>query len=134
MTSDPGPVVLEMRAERRDEAYVRRVTADGRVWVRSSGGMDEGGWPAGEGEWEVLETLPEPVLEQLRRAIVDAGFFDAPEENPPEQTVIGGGAETWTADVDGRRHVVRVLGAPVNEVPAVSRVAVALEEALAAAE
>ena len=131
---EPGPVVLELRVEQGEDTYTRRVCGDGRVWTRSTGGMDENGWPSADREWEVLETLPGDVLEALKREIVEAGFFDAPAEAAPPQTVIGGSTEIWTADVDGRRHTVTVPGVPVNEVPAVSKVSRALEQAIGAAE
>jgi hypothetical protein len=131
---EPGPVVLELRVEQGADTYTRRVCADGRVWTRSTGGMDDGGWPAEDRDWEVLETLPGEVLASLEREIVDAGFFEAPELAAPGSTVIGGSTEIWTADVDGRRHTVTIPGVPVNEVPAVTRVSRALEQALGAAE
>jgi len=128
--SEPGPLVLEMRAERGGEVYARRVTDVGEVWVYTEGGLDAQGWEAG-GRWELLATLPAAALDDLTHEA--ERLFDAPEENAPPQTVMGGGTETWTVQIEGRRHVVRVRGAPVNEVEPVARVARALEEALAAA-
>ena len=129
--SEPGPLVLEMRAERGGEVYARRVTDAGEVWVYTEGGLDDAGWEI-PGEWELLATLPADALHRLTDEA--AALLDAPAENAPPHAVMGGGTETWTVDLDGRRHVVRVLGAPVNEVEPVTRVARALEEALAAAD
>jgi hypothetical protein len=129
--SEPGPLVLEMRAERGGEVYARRVTEAGEVWVYTEGGLDDDGWEI-EGRWELLATLPAAALHQLEQEAEQ--LFSAPAENAPAQTVLGGGTETWTVDLGGRRHAVRVQGAPINEVEPVAQVARALEEALAAAE
>ena len=48
--------------------------------------------------------------------------------------MIGGSAERWTVDLDGRRHTTVLRGLPEVRVAAVTAVADALHAALAAAD
>jgi hypothetical protein len=133
---DPGPLLLEQRIESGDDEFVRRVTAGGEVWTRSHlMRRDADGWPAeaGDPEWEREATLPAPALARLREAIERSGFFSLPAEQHPDVTVIRGSTHVWTAELDGRRHATTLYGVPGVQVPAVTALADALEDALAAA-
>jgi hypothetical protein len=132
-----GSLLLEQRIESGDDEFVRRVTADGEVWSRSHlMRPDEEGWPAeaGDPEWEHEATLPPPALARLREAIERSGFFSLAAEHHPDVTVIRGSTHVWTAELDGHRHATTLYGVPGVQVPAVTALADALEDALAAAE
>jgi hypothetical protein len=134
---DPGPLLLEQRIASGDDEFVRRVTADGEVWARSHlVRRDADGWPAeaGDPEWEREATLPAPALARLREAIERSGFFSLAAEQHPDVNVIRGSTHVWTAELDGRRHATTLHGVPGVQVPAVTELADALEDALAAAE
>jgi hypothetical protein len=131
---EPGPLLLEQRIETGEDEFVRRVTADGAVWSRSHlRARDADGWPAegGRPEWELDARLQPEALAELRAAIERSGFFELAAEVRPDVTVIGGSVHVWTAELDGRRHTTTLRGVPGVEVPAVTRVADALEDALA---
>jgi hypothetical protein len=132
---EPGPLLLEQRIETGADEFVRRVTSDGEVWSRSHlRARDEDGWPAegGRPEWELDATLPAAALAELRGAIARSGFFELAGEVRPDVSVMGGSDHVWTAELDGRRHTTTLRGVPGVEVPAVTAVADALEDALAA--
>jgi hypothetical protein len=134
---EPGPLLLEQRIESGDDEFVRRVTADGQVWARSHlMRRDTDGWPAEAGDpvWEREATLPAPVLARLREAIARSGFFSLAAEQHPDVSVIRGSTHVWTAELDGRRHATTLYGVPGVQVPAVTALADALEDALAAAD
>jgi hypothetical protein len=134
---EPGPLLLEQRIETGDDEFVRRVTADGEVWSRSHlERPDEDGWPAeaGDPHWELDAKLPPDALAALREAIERSGFFSLPAEQHPDVSVIRGSTHVWTAELDGRRHATTLYGVPGVEAPAVTELADALEDALAAAE
>jgi hypothetical protein len=134
---EPGPLLLEQRIESGRDEFVRRVTADGGVWSRSHlERRDEDGWPveAGEPAWEREATLPTAALEGLRDAIARSGFFALPREQRPDVNVIGASTHVWTAELAGRRHAVTLRGVPGVQVPAVTQLADALEDALADAD
>jgi hypothetical protein len=134
---DPGPLLLEQRIESGDDEFVRRVTADGQVWARSHlMRPDADGWPAETGtpEWERETTLPAPALARLREAIERSGFSSLAAEQHPDVNVIRGSTHVWTAELDGRRHATTLYGVPGVQVPAVTALADALEDALAAAD
>jgi hypothetical protein len=133
---EPGPLLLEQRIESGRDEFVRRVTADGGVWSRSHlERRDEDGWPveAGEPAWEREATLPTAALEGLREAIARSGFFALAGEQRPDVNVMGGSTHVWTAELGGRRHAVTLHGVPGVQVAAVTQLADALEDALAAA-
>jgi hypothetical protein len=134
---DPGPLLLEQRIESGRDEFVRRVTADGEVWSRARlVRADEEGWPqeTGDEDWELEATLPPAALAELRAAIERSGFFSLAAEQQPEVNVLGGSTHVWTAELDGRRHATTLHGVPGVQVPAVTELADALEDALAAAE
>jgi hypothetical protein len=134
---DPGPLLLEQRIESGDDEFVRRVTADGEVWSRSHlVRPDADGWPAeaGDPDWELDAKLPPDALASLREAIERSGFFSLAPEQHPDVTVLRGSTQVWTAELDGRRHATTLYGVPGVQVPAVTELADALEDALAAAE
>jgi hypothetical protein len=133
---DPGPLLLEQRIESGADEFARRVTADGAVWSRSHlERPDAEGWPAeaGQPDWEREAMLPPPALARLRAAIEDSGFFALPADQRPEVNVIGGSVHVWTAELDGRRHTTTLHGVPGVDPRAITLVAGALEDALAAA-
>lgn len=121
-----------------DEEYARRVTDDGRVWVRSTvdARLEDGEWSFGAGtnEWHELAALPPDAFSALRDAIRASGLLDTAPEHLPPQTVIGGSSERWTVDLDGRRNTTVLRGLPEVRVAAVTAVADALHSALAAAD
>jgi hypothetical protein len=134
---DPGPLLLEQRIESGRDEFVRRVTAEGEVWSRSHlERPDAEGWPteAGEPEWELEATLPPDALTELRDAIARSGFFSLAAEQHPDVNVMRGSTHVWTAELDGRRHATTLYGVPGVQVPAVTELADALEDALAAAD
>jgi hypothetical protein len=134
---DPGPLLLEQRISSGSDEFVRRVTADGEVWSRSHlMRRDDEGWPAeaGDPEWELEARLPPDALASLREAIERSGFFSLAAEQHPDVNVIRGSTHVWTAELDGRRHATTLHGVPGVQVPAVTELADALEDALAAAE
>jgi hypothetical protein len=131
-------VLLERVLTASDGEYARRVDTDGRVWVRStvSASLDGGEWTFGAGKdaWEELAVLPPAALDALVLAIETSGFLDTESDYGPPSTVIGGASERWTAHLHGRTHVTVLRGLPETTVPAVTAVADALHEALAAAD
>jgi hypothetical protein len=135
--SDPGPLLLEQRIESGRDEFVRRVTADGDVWTRSHlERPDAEGWPAeaGQPEWEREARLPPDALAALRAAIERSGFFELAPEQRPDVNVLGGSVHVWTAELGGRRHATTLYGVPGVQVAAVTELADALEDALAAAD
>jgi hypothetical protein len=135
----PGRLVLERVLTQGEDEYVRRVTDDGRVWTRStvSARLKKGGeWQFGAGDntWRELATLPPDALSALEDAIRHSGILDTAAEHRPDSAVIGGSQERWTVALDGRRNTTVLHGVPEVHVRAVSEVADALHEALAAAD
>src|SRR4051794_26227369 len=133
-STDPGPLFLERRIEKGEDEFVRRVTATGEVWSRSHlVRQDEDGWPAeaGSPEWELEAQLPAPLLERLRTAVEDVGFFDLPAEVHPDGAVMGASDEVWSASVGGRDHAVRIHAAAATRVPAITQLTEALDMAMA---
>ena len=130
--------MLERRLTQGDEEYARRVTDDGRVWVRSTvdARLDGGEWRFGSGDnaWHELAALPPAAFAALQDAIRSSGLLDTPPEHGPGSTVIGGSEERWTVELDGRRATTLLRGVPEVHVPAVTAVAEALHAALAAAD
>ena len=121
-----------------DEHYTRRVTDEGRVWARSTvaARLDGGEWQFGPGDdsWRELATLPADALAALKDAIRRSGVLDTAPEHGPDSTVIGGSQERWTVELDGRRTTTVLRGLPEVHVAAVTEVAEALHEAMAAAD
>jgi hypothetical protein len=135
----PGRLVLERVLTQGEEEYARRVTDDGRVWARSTRSArldDDGEWHFGPGDnaWRELATLPADAFNTLQASIRDSGILDAAPDYGPPTTFPDGSQERWTADLDGRRITTLLRGVPEVEVPAVTAVADALHEALAAAD
>jgi hypothetical protein len=131
-------VLLERVLMAGEQEYARRVTSDGRVWVRStvSASLDDGVWTFSDGDdqWRELAVLPPEAFRSLQDAVRVSGILDADAEYGPASTVIGGSSERWTVDLDGRHNITVLRGLPEVDVPAVTQVADALHEALAAAD
>jgi hypothetical protein len=129
----PEPLLLERRVETGEDVHVDRVTADGRRWT--SGNVDarfeDGKWSFSRGEtgWQPAGTLTPEQLDALTRAIESSGFFETEPEYRPDTPVIHASTETWTAELDGRRHTSTLHGRGTTNVPALNR----LDEALQAA-
>jgi hypothetical protein len=125
----PEPLLLERRIETRDDAYVDRVTADGRTWKLSTvdARFEDGRWTFGnqEPEWEQAGSLTPEQLDALRNAIAASGFFHTPAELRPERK---GSTEVWTAELDGRRHTTTLHGRD-GGVPELDVLTAALEAA-----
>jgi hypothetical protein len=136
--SPPARFLLERVLRQGDDEYARRVTGDGRVWVRStvSARLEGGEWEfgAGDDEWRELALLPPAALAALEDAIRHSGVLDLAPEHSPASTVIGGSQERWTFELDGRRSTTLLRGLPEVDVPAITEVAEALHAALAAAD
>jgi hypothetical protein len=136
--SPPGRLVLERVLRQGDAEYARRVTDDGRVWVRSTvaARLEGGEWEFGTGDdaWRQLAMLPPAALAALEDAIRRSGALDLAPEHRPGSTVIGGSQERWTFELDGRRSTTLLRGVPEVEVPAIDAVAEALHAALADAD
>ena len=135
----PGRLLLERVLTQGDERYTRRVTDDGGVWARStvSARLDEDGeWRFGTGDdaWRELTRLPAGALAALKDAIRRSGLLDTAPEHGPDSTVIGGSQERWSVELDGRRTTTLLRGVPEVHVAAVTEVAEALHEAMAAAD
>ena len=134
----PGDLLLERVLTRGEEHYTRRVTGDGRVWARSSvaAHLEDGEWRFGPGDdtWRELVTLPPGARAALEEAIRRSGVLDTAPEHGPESAVIGGSEERWTFALDGRRTTTLLRGVPEVQVAAVTEVADALHEAMAAAD
>ena len=85
----------------------------------------------------VVETdgdLVGEALSALREAVAGSGFFATAEEHRPDVAVIHGAREVWTAELDGRRHTSTLHGRGVTEVPALTALSAALEQALASTD
>ncbi len=130
MPEDPEPLLLERRIETREDAYVDRVTADGRTWKLSTvdARFEDGRWTFGSQEpaWEQAGSLSPEQLDALRRAISASGFFDTPPELRPERR---GSTEVWTAELDGRRHTTTLHGRGDDGVPELDALSAALDAA-----
>ena len=130
--------MLERVLRQGDDEYARRVTDDGRVWVRStvSARLEGGEWEFGAGDdaWRELAALPPAALAALEDAVRRSGVLDLAAEHGPDSTVIGGSQERWTFEVDGRRSTTLLRGVPEVQVAAIERVAEALHAALADAD
>jgi len=128
-------VLLEQRVERGGGQSVRRVIDNGEVWFRSTleVRLEEGGWRSSREQacWELQAKLPPDELAALAEAISASGFFECDPEYRPDRAVFYATDEVWTAHLDGREHTVAVRGRPITDVPALSSVADALEDALA---
>jgi hypothetical protein len=135
----PEPLLLERRVESGADAYADRITADGDVWTGGNVGaaLEEGEWRfdrAGESSWKRTATLSEEALSALREAVAASGFFATEEEHRPDVAVIHGASEVWTAELDGRRHTSTLHGRGVTDVPALTALSAALEQALASTD
>jgi hypothetical protein len=116
-----------------------RVTDDGRVWSYTTidAKLEGGEWSFGRAaapEWRMEHRLSPGALKELREAIADSGFFDAPAEVRPDVAVIHGSNEEWTAELGGRRHTTTLHGRGVAHSPALQALASALETALASVD
>jgi hypothetical protein len=60
--------------------------------------------------------------------------LDTAPEHGPDSTVIGGSQERWSVELDGRRNTTVLRGVPEVHVDAITEVADALHEAMAAAD
>ena len=89
---------------------------------------------AGDNAWRELADLPPAAFASLRGAIRGSGILDSAPEYGPPSTFIDGSQERWTVDLDGRRTTTLLRGVPEVHVAAVTAVADALHEALAAAD
>jgi len=131
----PEPLLVERRVETGDDAYIDRITADGGVWTGGNveATLQDGQWrfERRESEWQRQATLSPDALAALRDAVARSGFFETAREHRPDVAVIHASRETWTADLDGRRHTATLHGRGVTEVPSLSALAAALERALA---
>jgi hypothetical protein len=129
-------VLLERVLTQGEQEYARRVTGDGRVWVRStvSATLDDGQWTFGDddNQWRELAALSPDALAALTTAIETSGFLDTAPDYGPSSTVIGGSTERWTVHLHGFTHTTVLRGLPETSVPAVTAVSDALHEALAA--
>jgi hypothetical protein len=125
----PEPLLLERRIETRDDAYVDRVTADGRTWKLSTvdARFEDGKWTfnAQHPVWEQAGSLTPEQLAKLRDAIAASGFFHTPAELRPDRK---GSTEVWTAELDGRRHTTTLHGRD-GGVPELDALTAALEAA-----
>jgi hypothetical protein len=134
----PGGLLLERVLTQGDERYTRRVTGDGRVWVRSTvaARLEGGEWQFGAGDdaWRQLATLPADALAALKDAIRRSGVLVTAPEHGPDSAVMGGSQERWTVELDGQRTTTVLRGVPEVHVAAVTEVAEALHEAMAAAD
>jgi hypothetical protein len=134
----PEPLLVERRVETGDDAYVERITADGGVWTGGNveATLEDGEWHFGRGEstWKREATLSADALAALRDAVARSGFFETAREHRPDVAVIHGSRETWTADLDGRRHTSTLHGRGVTQVPQLSALAAALDRALASTD
>jgi len=131
--------VLECVLTQGEEEYARRVTDDGLVWVRSTRAArldDEGEWHFGPGEnaWRELAELPPAAFAALEAAIRGSGILDSAPEYGPPPAFSDVSQERWTVDLDGHSTTTLLRGVPEVHVAAVSAVADALHEALAAAD
>ena len=130
--------MLEPVLHQGDDEYARRVTDDGRVWVRStvSAQLEGGEWAFGTGDdaWRELATLPPAALAALEDAIRRSGVLDLGPEHGPNSTVIGGSQERWTFELDDRRSTTLLRGVPEVQVAAIEQVSEALHAALADAD
>ena len=130
MPDAPEPLLLERRIETRDDAYVDRITADGRTWKLSTvdARFENGEWAFGSQEptWEQAGSLTDSQLAKLRDAIAASGFFHTPAELRPERK---GSTEVWTAELDGRRHTTTLHGRGEGGVPELKVLEAALEAA-----
>lgn len=130
MPDEPEPLLLERRIETRDDAYVDRVTADGRLWKLSTvdARFEDGKWSFGSQEpvWEPAGALSAAQLDELRAAIAGSGFFETAPEHSPQ---LRGSSEVWTAELDGRRHTSTLHGRGTAHVPELDALSAALEAA-----
>ena len=137
MPDAPEPLLLERRVETGDDAYVDRITADGKLWTWSTveARYEDGTWSFGAREpaWELAGTLGAADLDALREAIAASGFFGTDAEYRPDVAVIHGSNEVWTAERDGRRHTSTVHARGTTHVPELSALDAALRAAQAAA-
>jgi len=126
----PEPLLLERRIETRDDAYVDRVTADGRTWKLSTvdARFENGEWSfnAQQPTWEQAGSLSPEQLAKLRDAIASSGFFHTPPELRPDRK---GSTEVWTAELDGQRHTTTLHGRGEGGPPELQVLAEALEAA-----
>lgn len=127
---EPGPVLLEQRVQAGGRHTIRRVIANGEVWVRSTDawGPHAAREPA---NWVLQATLPRDELAALSEGIAVSGFFECAPEYRPDRAVAYAANQVWTAHLGGRQHTVSVRGRPITDIPAVSSVADVLSDALA---
>ena len=138
MPDTPEPLLLERRVETGDDVYVDRITADGGVWTGGTvtAELNAGEWAFGKREptWQHETTLPSQALDALRAAIAASGFFETPAEHLPDAAVIHASREIWTAELDGRRHTSTLHARGTTEAEPLTKLAAALEDALASGE
>jgi hypothetical protein len=135
----PEPLLLERRVLTGEDVDADRVTGDGRVWSYTTvdARLEDGEWSFGRvtaPAWREEDRLSPRALEDLRDAIADCGFFDAPTEFRPDVAVKDGSSEEWTAELDGRRHTSILHGRGVTRAPVLEALAAALEAALASTD
>jgi hypothetical protein len=139
LSEPPGPLLLERRVETGEDEFAERVTADGGVWTGGTveAALEGGEWRFERGEeqtWRHEGTLGDTALAALRDAIARSGFFETPPEHRPAVPVIHASRETWTAELEGRRHTATLHARGAMEVPSFTALAAALEQALASAD
>ena len=117
--------------ERSGGRLIRRVLCNGEVWVCSTFPDPAWGWSRNPGCWRLDSTLPGDELAALQDAIAASGFFDCAPEYRPRHAAFHATDEIWSAHLGPRQHTVAVRGRPITDVPAVSSVAEALQDALA---
>jgi hypothetical protein len=134
----PEPLLLERRVETGDDVYVDRITTDGGVWTGGtvSADLTDGEWKFERTapSWQHEGTLSPEALSTLRDAITASGFFATEAEYLPGSAVIHASHEVWTAEVDGRRHTSTLRARGVTHAEPLTKLAHALEDALAAGE
>ena len=110
----PGRLVLERVLTQGEEEYARRVTDDGRVWVRStrSARLEIRRLAVRPRRQHVERTRDAPARgpgRDLEETTARSGLLDTAPEHSPDSTVIGGSEERWTVDLDGRLNATTLL-------------------------
>ena len=112
----------------------RRVQRDGTVHDLSSedAHYEDGQWrfesiPLA---WREVARLGDDVMRSLEEVVRREGVLDLPEEQMPEGTVAGGALVTWTVDLDGVTHTMRLVNMDVSRVPPLAALDHALQIAV----
>jgi hypothetical protein len=134
----PGELLVEQLVERpQSDPYAKRVHRDGSVheYTSAVASFEGGEWRFGTQPlaWRPLVTLPPAAVTELEELIRREGVLDLPAEHLPRGTSIGGSDVTWTVELDGRRHTIRLLGVGTEAVPAIAALDRALQLAVAQA-